>query len=799
MRTAFVAALAALVLAPAAAHGETTRAALSWQTEGVDIDLHIWDDAGNHAWYASRYGIPDAYLTTDDTHGPGEEFSIDERVPSVRRFTFGVCYYADNADPSAPKPTQVTINMTDPSGLSRGYATTLTTPGASALVGSSPPGPGYTPADGWCDSPSGVAGPPQNLTGPRISGAALEGQVLTCDPGQWRDGPRSFQLDWLRDGQEIDSGDEHTIIAEDLDHQLVCRASASTGRGVAQADSDPVIPTTRLTLLNRFRPLLFFDTSERWRPLDVASFARERNGSSSRHRVCQATTQAGSDAECTAAYVPLVSIEQLGVFRPGYRLLIDHNGDGENTNADDESSPARGCRQDGRLDCDTGPLYGHTLQVAGYVVADYWWFFRYNDTIAPRNVPGLGDLSLDHEGDWEGIALGLPASTPTATRPDWVAMAGHVDDQPRKYLIGTLSCDANQDDGSCGTTGVHPNVYVSNGQHAAYPMRCSDDSTIGGILGGPLGAYVGMCKQEQINSDIPDGGHDGERPWGSNGVNSVVELPAPDGGTTWTDWPGAWGLPGNTNSPGNNPRYASGGALQPVLPVPRQAPAGSERTTSCEEWVGELTGAIVCDQQELQAAFAAGTLGQAGSVAANVPGHPVASAPGLVQVGGGALGRGESVTLTGAVTDGAAVVVQAFGTRGPTRTTFRATGMVAGGTIAVTNGADGAVVTLTSASGTQISPESRVTAPRPPTRVRVRRRGKRMVVVRLRASGTRVIVEQRHDPRGRALSRTVMKTRAGRAAARRMLLRPGARFVAVTTAGGQGTSVAVVRTIPRRR
>ncbi len=95
-----------------------------------------------------------------------------------------------------------------------------------------------------------------------------------------------------------------------------------------------------------------------------------------------------------------------------------------------------------------------------------------------------------------------------------------------------------------------------------------------------------------------------------------------------------------------------------MLPVPRQAPAGSQQTTSCEEWLGELTAAIVCDQQELQASFAAGTLGRPGAVAASAPGHGVATAPGLVQVGGGALAPGESVTLNGPISDGARIVVK---------------------------------------------------------------------------------------------------------------------------------------------
>ena len=793
-----VGALIMLATVPAHAAADTTRAALSWQAEGVDIDLHIWDDVGNHAWYASRLGIPDAYLTTDDVYGPGEEFAIDERLPSLRRFTFGVCYYADNLDSSAPQSTPVTLVMTDPSGLQRTVTATLATPGAFALLGASPPGSGFAPSDGWCDSPSGTGatGPPLNLVRPRISGAALQGEVLTCDPGQWRAAPRTFDLVWLRDGQQVDSGPQHTIALEDLDRGLVCRAIATTGLGTAQADSDPVIATTRMTLLNRFRPLLFFDSSERWRPLNVAAFAAERNGSQPRHRICQATSPS-NPAGCRAPFDRLVSIEQLGALRPAHRMLLDLNGDGRTTDADDASSPAAACRKDGRQDCNTGPLYAHTLTVGGYLVADYWWYFRYNDTIAPRGVFG-GELGLDHEGDWEGISLGLPSSTPSAARPDWVAMAGHKDDQPRKYLLGTLSCDGNQADASCGATGVRPNVYVSNGQHAAYPMKCSARTKLGAILGG-VGAYVGMCKQVQIDSRLPEGGHDGKRAWGSNADNSVVEFPQPDGRTSWTDWPGAWGVPGNTNSPAINPRFTDGGAARPVLAVPRQATAGSERTTSCDEWIGELTAAIVCDQQELQAAFAGGTLGRAGAVTATAPGHGVASAPGLVQVGGGALGAGESVTLRGPVADGARVVVQAFGTRGASLTSFRATGMSAGGRIAVTNRPDGASTTLTTAAGVRIAPESRITGARPPTRVRVRRQGARLATVRLLARGTLTLVEQRHTQRGASLSRVVMRTRSGRFAGRRLLLRAGARFVTVKTAGARGTSVAVTRPIPRKR
>jgi len=95
----------------------------------------------------------------------------------------------------------------------------------------------------------------------------------------------------------------------------------------------------------------------------------------------------------------------------------------------------------------------------------------------------------------------------------------------------------------------------------------------------------------------------------------------------------------------------------------------------------------------------------------------------------------ETVSLTGATVDGTQIAVQAFGRHGATRTTFRASALTAGATIAVADGADGAVVTLTAAGSEQIAPERRATGARPTTRVRVIRRARRLATVRLRATG----------------------------------------------------------------
>jgi hypothetical protein len=84
-----------------------------------------------------------------------------------------------------------------------------------------------------------------------------------------------------------------------------------------------------------------------------------------------------------------------------------------------------------------------------------------------------------------------------------------------------------------------------------------------------------------------------------------------------------------------------------------------------------------------------------------------------------------------------------------------------------------------------------------PERLRVRRR-RGAVVATFVAGGTRAQVEQRRSRRGRALARTGVRTRPGRAARVRVRLRQGARYVAVRTMGTR-SSRALVRRVPEGR
>ena len=93
------------------------RARITWNT-GADIDLHVFDEEVNEAWYADPLGIPEAFLTNDDTDGFGPEVFYDEQTPSARTFSYALHYYGPGSTETGP-PTTVTMTITDPDGSTR--------------------------------------------------------------------------------------------------------------------------------------------------------------------------------------------------------------------------------------------------------------------------------------------------------------------------------------------------------------------------------------------------------------------------------------------------------------------------------------------------------------------------------------------------------------------------------------------------------------------------------------------------------------------------------------------------------
>jgi hypothetical protein len=123
----------------------TERARVTWDTDATDVDLHVWDEAGHHAWFMAPKGVPGGELAEDDRYGFGPEHFLDSA--DGRTLTYGLCYFDD----AGGVATMVTARIADPGGGVRQFKRTLASDGDHVLLGSSPPGSGFTPAEGWCN------------------------------------------------------------------------------------------------------------------------------------------------------------------------------------------------------------------------------------------------------------------------------------------------------------------------------------------------------------------------------------------------------------------------------------------------------------------------------------------------------------------------------------------------------------------------------------------------------------------------------------------------------------------------
>lgn len=269
-----------------------------------------------------------------------------------------------------------------------------------------------------------------------------------------------------------------------------------------------------LALATQFRPHLWFDTAELWRPIDVEAFVAEPG-----HKSCVAHVK-----KCGDLQGGVLALTDLVV-------KLDLRG-GADAHAPAIATCATSSR--GILDCDMGPgrspIYAHVTPnpFTGQVAIDYWWFLRYD---AFKHVG-------DHEGDWEGVTVVLD---PTATHVVETHFPAH--DGVWRYPDGIASVRDGRVD-----------VYVARGSHAAYPRTCA-----------------GGCKRTKggVEGLLGEGRYDGRWPWTGNDTcqGCVKLLPTgPDGQPAgWDAWPGRWGkdrlkIPhvldvGSPQSPGLQKRY----------------------------------------------------------------------------------------------------------------------------------------------------------------------------------------------------------------------------------------------------
>ena len=194
-----LAVLSLSLFAASTADAATERARITWN-KANDIDLHIYDDAGNHAYYGAQEAIPHAVLSPDITDSGGPETFVDNREPSTRHFRFEVCYYAETEEGSGPTQVSVTI-----AGLPH-RVITLSAPDECVDAGET----GGEDADG-----DGVQDSADNCPSvPNGGQADLDGDGAgdACDPDDDGDGaaddadncpraPNGDQLDTDGDGQ----------------------------------------------------------------------------------------------------------------------------------------------------------------------------------------------------------------------------------------------------------------------------------------------------------------------------------------------------------------------------------------------------------------------------------------------------------------------------------------------------------------------------------------------------------------------------------------------------------------------
>ena len=117
-----------LAAAPAARAADTVRARITWNKNN-DVDLHVYDQVGNEAYYGEPEAIPDADLSVDLTDTGGPEFFTDHRAPSTRRFGYNVCYFAEGDTEAEQGPTTVLLTVTDEMGTTSEQSFTLAAAG----------------------------------------------------------------------------------------------------------------------------------------------------------------------------------------------------------------------------------------------------------------------------------------------------------------------------------------------------------------------------------------------------------------------------------------------------------------------------------------------------------------------------------------------------------------------------------------------------------------------------------------------------------------------------------------------
>lgn len=397
-------------------------------------------------------------------------------------------------------------------------------------------------------------------------------------------------------------------------------------------------------LAHRFEPVLRFDTSEKWRPLNIEQFFEEK-----RQYLCDENT--GCEKE------PLTSAAGLNKDRASTAYV---KVAGEGTEESNYHSPYSECTSGGLLDCDTGPrsaIYYRSPGVfGGYEYIDYWFFYRANDY--------QGEIDF-HQGDWENVTV---APSLTTDSFDYAAFSQHGTDFA--YARGVLRCENKPEGttpaaGTCSSTSDRIDTMVARGSHADFTTPCESELPTD-------------CRN---NNDFPptefENGYDGKKLWGRAWEpEALLEMPAA-GTNSWSDWPGKWGSPkGEFSVQGEGPQSPANQSFKVECATINNEPSceTGPRTSSvhnplgvisshsvrvpglsavsCANWAGPGIAAVACNPQELRRAVLAGDVGTSPAMHVTVAGRRSASGGGrgVAQVAGtSGLRNGSELTISGPV------------------------------------------------------------------------------------------------------------------------------------------------------
>jgi hypothetical protein len=263
-------------------------------------------------------------------------------------------------------------------------------------------------------------------------------------------------------------------------------------------------------LADAYRPLLFFDSDERFEPVNLA----------------EADVQAcfkGLLAEDCDSVTPEGSLD-------GYEHLLV------------VEEPLAGLETPGGTD---SSIYFHAVEEDGKVYLDYWWYLADNPApVAPKVLcgPGLRWLSeacAQHPADWEGITvvLGPCGDTQPVDRCESGGGRDFAVEEVRyaqHEAVVAYSWELLQEKWSdpalaswAAHAGLHPLVFVALASHASYAAPCATN-----------------CRQ--IAHPAFTERRNGLKHWANNsecrsGCLQALPVDAEGNATSWNGFDGRWG------------------------------------------------------------------------------------------------------------------------------------------------------------------------------------------------------------------------------------------------------------------